>query len=161
MADVDAEFERRGGDQRLELTALEALLRMQPLFARHAAVVRRHLLFAQALGQGSRGALGEAPRIDEYQSRAMLANQLREPVVDLRPDFRRHDGFQRRFRYFERQIAFAHMPGIDNGAGVRIEQAARLTAAHQVTRDLLDRLLRRGQPDARQLSARQMLQAFQ
>ena len=60
VADVDAELERRGGDQRLQLAALQALLGVEPLLARQAAVVRGDVLLAEPLGQVARRALGHA-----------------------------------------------------------------------------------------------------
>ena len=44
VADVDAELERRGRDQGLQLPRLEPLLRVEPLVLREAAVVRGHCL---------------------------------------------------------------------------------------------------------------------
>ena len=40
LADIDAELERGGRDQRLELAALQALLGVEPLLLREAAVMR-------------------------------------------------------------------------------------------------------------------------
>ena len=42
VADVDAELERRRGDERLQLAALQPLLGVQPQLLRHAAVMRHH-----------------------------------------------------------------------------------------------------------------------
>ena len=51
LADVDAELERGGRHQRLQRAALETLLGVQPLLLGEAAVMRGHLLLAQALGE--------------------------------------------------------------------------------------------------------------
>ena len=51
VADVDAELERGGGDQRLQLAALQPLLGVEPLLLRQAAVMRGDLVLAEALGQ--------------------------------------------------------------------------------------------------------------
>ena len=51
IADVDAELERRGRDQRLELAALEPLLGIKPLLLGEAAVVGGDVLLAEPLGQ--------------------------------------------------------------------------------------------------------------
>src|SRR5580704_7540526 len=56
-ADVDAEFERRGRDYRLQLATLEALLGEQPLGAREAAMMRHHCVGAEPLLQIDRDAL--------------------------------------------------------------------------------------------------------
>ena len=60
-ADVDAEFERRGRDYRLQLAALEALLGEQPLGAREAAMMRHHRVGAEPLLQIDRDALCSSP----------------------------------------------------------------------------------------------------
>src|SRR6267143_1454113 len=52
LADVDAELERGGCHQRLQLTALETLLGVEPLLLGEAAVMRGHLIAAQALQIG-------------------------------------------------------------------------------------------------------------
>ena len=44
LADVDAEFERGGGDQRPELAGLQALLGVEPLLLAQAAVVGSHIV---------------------------------------------------------------------------------------------------------------------
>ena len=51
VADVDAELERGGRDQRLQLAALEPLLGVEPLLLGEAAVMRGDLVLAEALGQ--------------------------------------------------------------------------------------------------------------
>ena len=60
VADVDAELERRGRHQRLQLAVLEALLGVEPQLLGQAAVMRGDMLFAEALGQVPRDALGHA-----------------------------------------------------------------------------------------------------
>ena len=62
-ADVDAEFERRGRDDRLQLAALEPLLGQQPLGAREAAVMGHHSIGAEPLLQIDRDALGRMRRL--------------------------------------------------------------------------------------------------
>src|SRR3954470_17409035 len=83
VPDIDTEFQRSSGDQRLEFTALESLFGIQALLARHAAVMGSHLIVSEALGQRAGGTFCKPPRVDEHQSGAMLPNQLGEPVVDL------------------------------------------------------------------------------
>jgi hypothetical protein len=90
VADVDAQFERAGGHQRLELALLEPLLGLQAMLAREAAVVRRDVLLAEPLGQVARHALGGAALVDEDQRGAVLVDQLGEPVVQLVPHLGRH-----------------------------------------------------------------------
>src|SRR6185436_14174804 len=144
VADVYSELERCRGNQRLELASFQSLLRIQPLFARETAVVRGDLVFAQALRQCPRDALGQPPGVDEYQGRAVLADHLGKAIVELGPYFSRHDGFERRFRNLDRQIAPSHVAAVDDGAGPRTQQLPGMSIANQKTRDLLDWLLGRG-----------------
>ena len=159
VADVDAQFQRRGGHQRLEFAVLQPLLGCQAVLLRHAAVMRGDSGFAQAVRQLARHALGHASRVDEHQRGAVRLDQLHQPVVDLLPDLGGHHGFQRRVRHFQHQIARALVAGVDDrdlGGG----RAVRRRSDQQV-RDRLDRILRRGQPDADQVVAAQCGQAFQ
>ena len=78
VADVDAQFQRRGRDQHLQFAALEPLLGVQPQFLRQAAVVRGDRVLAQPFGEVARDALGHAPRVDEDQRGAMRLDQFGE-----------------------------------------------------------------------------------
>ena len=125
VADVDAQLERRGGDQRLQLAVLQPLLGVEPLLLGQAAVMRGDRVLAQPLGQRAGDALGHAARVDEYQRGAMRFDQAQEPVVNLLPDLGRHHRFERRAGNFDRQIARALMPGVDDrrlsgGLAVRV-----------------------------------------
>src|ERR1019366_7595230 len=84
-ADVDAEFERRGRDDRLQLAALEALLGEQALGAREAAMMRGGGVGAEPLLQIERDPLGKAAAERENQRRAMRADQARDFVVHRFP----------------------------------------------------------------------------
>ena len=101
IADVDAQLERCGRDQQLQLAALEALLGIEAQLLREAAVMRGDVLFAEALREMPRGALGGAARVHEHERGAMFAAELGEPVVDLRPHFAGHHRFERRRRHFD------------------------------------------------------------
>ena len=119
VADVDAEFERGGGDQRLQLAALEPLLGVEPLLLGEAAVMRRHLLLAEPLGELARRPLGQPARVDEDQRRAVRLDQLGQAVVDLSqtsPDITASSG---EVGNFEREIARATVAGVDDRAADR------------------------------------------
>ena len=60
VADVDAELERRRGDERLQLPGLQPRLGVEPLLLRQAAVMRGDGVLAEALAQMPRDALGHA-----------------------------------------------------------------------------------------------------
>ncbi len=81
VADVDAQFERRRRDQRLELPALEPRLGVEPPFLREASMMRRDGFFAEALAEMSSHALGQSPRVDEHERRPVLAHEAGEAVV--------------------------------------------------------------------------------
>ena len=107
IADVDAELERGRGDQRAQRAGLEALLRVQALFARQAAVVGGDVVRADPLAQVARDALDHAPGVGEYQRGVVLADQRGDLVVEGLPDFVGHHRLERRVRQHQRQIAHA------------------------------------------------------
>src|SRR3954451_14396088 len=115
-ADIDAQFERGRRHQDFELTTLEPLLRMQAQLLGEAAMMRRNLLFAEALGKRPRSSFGHSAGVDKNQGGAMRLDQLHQPIIDLAPDFRRHHGFERRRRKLERKIAGPMMTRIHDGA---------------------------------------------
>ena len=154
VTDIDAEFQRCGRHKRLQFAALQPLLRGQPVLLRHAAVMRRHCLFAQSLGQLPRHTFGHAARVDEHQCGAVRFDQPHQAVVNLLPDLCRHNRFQRRVGHLHYQFARALMAGVDD------RHISRSGAAQQI-RNLLDRVLRRRQTDAHQIVCAQRCQTFQ
>ncbi len=140
-ADVDAELERRGRDRDLALAVLELLLRRQPQRARHRAVVRDDVLFADALLERRRDALDQPPRVDEHDRRAMLAHERGDAIVDPAELLVRRDRAELVIGDLDREVEIAAMAGVDD---VR-HRAAR---ADQQARDDLDRPLRRREPHA-------------
>ena len=109
--------------------------------------------FAEPVGQVARDPLGEPARIDEDQRRAMLFDQLGEPVVDLAPDFLRHHRLERRIGHLERDVALARVAVIDDRAFA--------PRADQILADLLDRLLRRRKPDAHERLTRERIEPLE
>ena len=87
-AHVDAELERRGGDERPQRAGLEQVLDLHALRPGDRSVVRADERFARQLVERAGQALGQPPAVDEDQRRAMRANQLEQPRVDGRPDRR-------------------------------------------------------------------------
>ena len=81
VADVDAELERGGRDEGLELAFLQPLLRIQPVFLREAAVVGRDVLRADPLREVERRPLRQAPVVHEDERRPVRLDQFREPLV--------------------------------------------------------------------------------
>src|SRR5262249_59782228 len=78
VADVDAELERRGGDERAQRTVLQALLGLEARLLRQAAVVRRHRALTQAIAQVTRDSLRHPSRVDEHERRAVRRHERRE-----------------------------------------------------------------------------------
>ena len=154
IADVDAQLQGSRGHQHLQLAALQALLGVQAALLGQAAVMRGDMIFTDALGQMPRDTFDHPARIDEHQRGAMLQNQRRHPVVNLRPHLPRHHRLERRWGNFQRQIAAANMTAVDNGA-------RNLMCAGQKLRNFFDRLLRCRQSNPRQSAARQSLQPFE
>ena len=152
VADVDPELERRGRDQDLQLPALQPLLGVEPDLAGEAAVMRGDLVRAEPLGEMARRALGEPPGVDEHERRAVLVRERREAVVHLLPRVARHHRLERRRRQLEREVAVLDVPGVDDRAG---------RTAGQEAPDLLDRLLRGGEPDAHQPRSGQRLEPLE
>ena len=154
VADVDAQLERAGGDQRLQLARLQALLGLEPVLARQAAVVRGDMLLAEPLGQVAGDALGDATLVDEDERRAVLADQLGEPVVHLVPHLGGHHRGERRARHLDREIALAYVAGIDD--------RHRLVALpHQEACHVGERLHGGRQADAHRRAFAQRAEAFQ
>ena len=87
-AHVDAELERRGGDERAQRAGLQQILDLDALRPRDRSVVRADERFAGQLVQRAGEPLGQAAAVDEDQRRAVRANQLEQPRVDRRPDRR-------------------------------------------------------------------------
>ena len=81
-------------------------------------------------------------------------------MIDLRPDFIRHDRIEGRTGQFDRQV---HLPGvsrINDGAGRPPIGQQHWAVSHEESSDFIDRLLRRGQADALQGRFHQSLQSF-
>ena len=77
-------------------------------------MVRRHIVFSDALSQMMGHALCHAPGIYKYESRAVLLDQRHQPVVDLVPHFVRSYRAQRHGRNFDRHIELALVSDVDD-----------------------------------------------
>ena len=152
LADVDAQFQRGGGDQRLQLAALQTVLGGEALFFREAAMVRGDVLVAQSVAQAARQPFGQPTGIDEDQRGPVGLDQGRHAIVDVAGGLAREHSFQRQVRQFDGKIQLAAMAGVDD---------ATVTAPSQEMGDGLDGVLGGGQADAVERLARQPLQALQ
>jgi len=102
-AHVNAQFERRGGDESRKAASLEAIFNLDALLARQRPVVRSCEHFAGQLVDGGRESFGEAAAVDEDQCGSMFANQLDQPRVDCGPD--RHAARARRWAALQFRFA--------------------------------------------------------
>src|SRR5690606_39369204 len=108
----DAELERRGRDQRAELPGLQPLLRVQPVLARQAAVMRGDRVLAEALGEMARDTLALAAVVGEDQRRPVPGDELGELVVQLAPHLVGHHRLARRARPGEGAVPRAPAAGV-------------------------------------------------
>ena len=98
VPDVDAQFQRRGGDERAQPSDLQSRLRVEPLLFRQAAVMRGDGVFTETIAEMSRDALRHAAGVHEDERRLMGGDERRQPVVILLPDLLRHDRIEWRAR---------------------------------------------------------------
>ena len=153
FTDVDAQLQRGGGDQDLQLTALESLFGVEAEFLGQTAVVRGDGVFAQTLAEVTAQAFGQSPGVDENQRGAVFAGQLGEAVVNQLPDIVGHHCRQRHWRHFDAEVPWAGVADVDD--------LARPTGTDQKPRHGVDGFLCGGQTDAGQRFGAQGLQAFE
>ena len=93
-------------------------------------------------------AFGHAAGVDEHERRAVPLYQIGKTIIDLLPDFVGHDRRKRRIRNLHAEVARPVVSNVDDPhPGCR--RAVR-GGAGQEMRNGIDRVLRRGQPDAQQ-----------
>ena len=85
-AHVDAELERRRGDEARDPARLQVFLDQHPLLARQAAVVGARDFALGELVQAEREPLGEPAVVDEHDRRAVRLDQAQELGVHRGPD---------------------------------------------------------------------------
>jgi hypothetical protein len=160
VADVDAKLQRCGRHQHLQLTALQALLGIEAMLARETAVMGSYRLGIESLRQMTRDALRQTSRVHEHQRRTVLAHELRELVVDLRPDLVRHHCFERSIGQLDREVAMTLVTAVHD-ATASVTSGVQALRADQQSRNIGDRFLRRGQTNARQPTARERVESLQ
>ena len=95
-AHIDAEFQRRGGDQRLDAARFQQVFDVAARFACQRSVMRAYQRLARQLVERAGKPLRQAPAVDEQQRGLMLANQLEKPRMDRGPDRRAGRPLRRR-----------------------------------------------------------------
>ena len=141
VADVDAQLQRRRRDEHAHFAGFQLAFRGETQLAREAAVMRRHGLFPQALGQMVRHALGKPPRIDEHQRGTMLQDERGDAVVNLTPHLVGGDRPQFALGHFDSDV---HAPAV---ARIHDHRCRAVTPGKKL-RKHLDGLLRGGKADA-------------
>ena len=152
IADVDAELERSGGDQRAELARFEPALGFQSLVARQTAVVGGDIALPQAITQMLGDALGEASRVDEDDGGRVLEDELSEAVIDLLPHLVGHHSLERRGGKLESEIEAAAVAQVDDFA---------VAIAEEKVGDRGDRFLGRRESDAQHWTLDQIVEALE
>ena len=140
VPNINAQLERSRCDKRAHLAVFQLAFSFQAQLACKRSVVRSNRVFTQALGQMMRHSLDQPSRVHENQGRAMLLDQLRDAIVNLIPLAIRSYWPKLRRRHLDREIERALVPNIDNGR-------QRPIGADQESRDFLQRLLRRREPN--------------
>ena len=73
-----------------------------------------HRILTEPLGEMMRDPLAQAPGIDEHERRALGADQLGQPVVDLRPHLICGHRAELAARYLDRKLHMPPMSRIDD-----------------------------------------------
>ena len=177
-AHVDAELKRGRGDQARQLPRLEQVLDDDALLARERPVVgtgdlaralpRRLGLLGGEVVETQGDALGGPAVVDEHERRPVLAHESQKLRVDRRPDAAPRGLAPARERLeLERHVGLDHGLHGDVDAQVQrladacVDHRALARRADQVARDLLERMLRGGEPDALDVAARLFGQPLQ
>ena len=140
-ADVDAELERSGGDEQLDLAGLEFALGFETQLARERAVVCGDVFRAEAFAELEGEPFGHGARVDEDEGAAVLERELGEAVVDVVPDGVGGDGAELVVGDFDGEIEVTAAADFDDGA-------VAVTCAAEEVGDERDGILRRGEADA-------------
>ena len=138
-ADVDAELQRRGGDQRPQVAGAQAGLHPVAAFLRQAAVVRGDDVVAEAGAELVREPFGEPPGVDEHERGAVLPDQRGDAIEDVAHLLGRRDCFELAVGEFQREVEVALVTGVDDHR--------QLAIADEQPADGFDRPLRGRQPD--------------
>ncbi len=139
-ADVDAELERGGCDDRSQLPIAQTLLHVEAKFSRQAAVMRHHEAFPETLVEREGDAFAHPPGADEDQRRAMRADLLGDAIVDLAPHLFARDRTELVAGNFDAQLHLAAVSDVD-----------RRRPIAQKSGDVFERPHRRREPDALRL----------
>src|SRR5271166_3895269 len=112
-------------------------------------MVRRDFIVTEPVAKVVGYTFREAAGVDEYERRFVSFNKVRQPAIDLRPDFIRHHGLKRRTWQLDCQIQFPRISAIYYRTP-RVPYFIDVTGPNKESRYLFDRLLGCRQTDALQ-----------
>src|SRR5688500_7085103 len=114
-------------------------------------MMRGDILVADTLTQMSGHSLREASRIHKDKGRVVLANQLRQSIVNFVPNLSRHHCLQRRFGQLNRDVEFSRVTAVDDGAAGNVV-GVDISCADEKFCYFFNWFLRSGETDANQCS---------
>ena len=114
-ADVDAKFERGGGDEELDFSGLETALGFVAQLARERAVMGGDVLRADAFADDVGEALDHAAGVDEDEGGSVFEREFGEAIVDGIPDGVRGDGAEFVRGEFDGEVEGAACADLDDG----------------------------------------------
>ena len=112
--------------------------------------------FLHAVGKVPGDSFRKPTGVDKNQGRAMFGNKISKAVVDLIPNFGRHDRLKRRRWHFNGKVSVTHEAGVDN-----LTFIVFWTVADQESCHVVDWLLGRGDSNTDRRFHTQGVQAFQ
>ena len=113
-ADVDAQLERRGGDQRPQLAGPQSGLDAVAAVLRQRSVVRGDDVVAEALAELVGEPLGEPAGVDEHERGAVLLDERGDAVEDVAHLLGRRDRLELAVGQLEREVERALVAGVDD-----------------------------------------------
>jgi len=153
-----ARRERRGGDHHRHGARLEPLLGLEPEPPRHAAVMRGDASLTEPLLQLVGHPLDQAAGVDEDDGGALGPRVGGDAVVDLGPELVGRDRPQLLVCHLDGEREVATVADVDDAARRRFAAGTR---ADQQPGHLLDRPLRRREPDALETAAGERVEPFE
>ena len=120
VADVDAEFERCGGDEDFDFAVFEALLGVEAEGAGERAVVCGDVFGADAVGEFEGDFFDEAAGVDEDERGAVILRVGGEFVEDLFPHAGVGDGAEFVAGDFDGDVELAALAYLDDGGGLAV-----------------------------------------
>src|SRR6185503_15126794 len=104
---------------------------------RETAVVRRDVLLAEPFPKVSCDSLRKPARVDEDKRGVVLANQLRQSIVNFIPNLAGHHSGHRRLRQLDGEVEFSGVTAVDDGA-VRYVIGVEVFRSDEKTCDFFD-----------------------